>query len=147
MPELTYDPADHADYRERFANWKTAVGLQAVDNLEPSEYLTRLAQEHIEGKKTIDEVELLVESYYEKAENRRAAEKTRQDEADLVSTRITKLLETKSFTLTENSLKTIHKNCLPGLPHIHLVDTACMISSNQNAFSMETPFNTDIGIC
>jgi fido (protein-threonine AMPylation protein)/DNA-binding transcriptional ArsR family regulator len=114
VPEITYDRAETAGYQERFDNWKTAIGLQAVDRLSPSEYLTTLAQDHIEGTKTIDEVERLVEGYYAKLENHQAAEQTRQDEADLVSARIAKLLETKTFALTENSLRAIHKKLFSG---------------------------------
>ena len=33
--------------------WKTAIGLQDVDGLKPSEYLIETAKEHIEGKITI----------------------------------------------------------------------------------------------
>jgi len=114
MPKITYDRAETAGYQKRFDNWKTAIGLQAVDRLSPSEYLTALAQDHIEGTKTIDEVEALIEGYYAKADNHKAAEHTRQDEADLVSTRIAKLLETRTFALTENSLKAIHKKLFAG---------------------------------
>ena len=114
MSEITYDPAEKASYKERFDNWKTAIGLQAVDNLTPSVYLTQLAQEHIEGKLTISDVERLIEGYYESSENRIAAESTRQNEADLISARIAKLLETKTFALTENSLKTIHRKLFSG---------------------------------
>ena len=31
-------------------DWKTAIGLQAVDGLQPSDYLYELAGKHIEGE-------------------------------------------------------------------------------------------------
>jgi fido (protein-threonine AMPylation protein) len=114
MPEITYSPAEKANRRQRYENWKTAIGLQAVDNLRPSKYLTALAEEHIEGRKTIDEVEALIAEYYTDGEGQGAAKEERQEEADTVSARITKLLETRTFTLTENSLKAIHKKLFAG---------------------------------
>jgi fido (protein-threonine AMPylation protein) len=109
MPEITYSLAEKANIKQRYENWLTAIGLQSVDNLRPSKYLTALADKHIEGEKSIDEIERLIHEYYSDGEGRNAAKEERQDEADIVSVRIAKLLETKTFTLTENSLKAIHK--------------------------------------
>ncbi|KAA4645751.1 cell filamentation protein Fic, partial [Bacteroides ovatus] len=41
--------------REKGYAWQTAIGLQAVDGLKPSEYLKEKARQHIEGDITIDE--------------------------------------------------------------------------------------------
>jgi hypothetical protein len=38
------------NFKERSYYWKTAIGLQKVDGLEPSEYLIETANSHIEGK-------------------------------------------------------------------------------------------------
>ena len=35
--------------------WQTAIGLQDVDGLKPSEYLIKAAVQHIEGDITIDQ--------------------------------------------------------------------------------------------
>lgn len=35
--------------REKSYAWQTAIGLQAVDGLKPSEYLIETARKHIEG--------------------------------------------------------------------------------------------------
>ena len=51
--------------REAAYAWSTAIGLQAVDGLKTSEYLNGLARRNIEGEITIDEVEQLLNSYYE----------------------------------------------------------------------------------
>ena len=40
---------------EKSEAWQTAIGLQAVDGLNTSEYLLDTAKDHIEGKITIDE--------------------------------------------------------------------------------------------
>ena len=50
--------------REKGYAWQTAIGLQAVDGLKPSEYLIETARKHIEGDITIDEVQQLIKSYY-----------------------------------------------------------------------------------
>ena len=36
-------------HKERAENWKTAIGLQAVDGLQPSAYLIDVAKRNIEG--------------------------------------------------------------------------------------------------
>ena len=51
--------------REKGYAWQTAIGLQAVDGLKPSEYLIETARKHIEGDITIDEVQQLIKSYYD----------------------------------------------------------------------------------
>ena len=38
------------DKREKAYAWSTAIGLQAVDGLQTSEYLLQTAQRHIEGE-------------------------------------------------------------------------------------------------
>jgi hypothetical protein len=41
---------------EKAKNWKTAIGLQQLDGLIPSEYLIETARQNIEGDITIEEV-------------------------------------------------------------------------------------------
>lgn len=52
--------------RDRVDAWRTAIGLQAVDGLEVSDYLINLAVRNIEGEITFEEVETLLESHYSK---------------------------------------------------------------------------------
>ena len=40
------------DKKERASAWKTAIGLQAVDGLQTSDYLKDTAVKHIEGEST-----------------------------------------------------------------------------------------------
>ena len=49
---------DEPDKAEKAKAWRTAIGLQQVDGLKPSDYLIETAREHIEGNITIDEVNL-----------------------------------------------------------------------------------------
>lgn len=46
--------------------WQTAIGLQAVDSLQISNYLLDLVIKNIEGDITINEVQNFLYSYYEK---------------------------------------------------------------------------------
>lgn len=66
--------------KERAENWQVAIGLQAVDGLKPSRYLLQTAQDHIEERISIDEVERRIAAYYQTEEGRREEEGT--DEAD-----------------------------------------------------------------
>ena len=45
--------------------WRVAIGLQAVDGLQVSEYLLELARKNIEGELTIDEVIELINKHYD----------------------------------------------------------------------------------
>lgn len=56
---------------EKSAAWQTAIGLQAVDGLNTSEYLLDTAKSHIEGKIDINEAEKRIRSYYEELGDRR----------------------------------------------------------------------------
>jgi fido (protein-threonine AMPylation protein) len=111
---LSYEPAPEMSYEERKTNWLTAFGLQKVDGLSPSEYVGELAFQNIEGKMSFDEVESAIHAYYQDKNHSRATSE-RENEADLVSSRIAKLLGAKSFVLSNNSLKTIHKSLFAGI--------------------------------
>ena len=52
------------DKRERVRNWMTAIGLQDVDDLKPSQYFLDTVRQNIEGKVTLEEVRRLVDQYY-----------------------------------------------------------------------------------
>ncbi len=45
--------------------WNTGIGLNKVDNLEPSKYLLELSEKNINGKLKYYEVENLLKNYYE----------------------------------------------------------------------------------
>ena len=62
------------DRAEKSEAWQTAIGLQAVDGLNTSEYLLDTAKEHIEGKITIDEAQKRIHSYYEQRTTRTETE-------------------------------------------------------------------------
>jgi|GEM_PF-400927 len=60
-----YIRATEPSRREREENWRTAIGLQAVDQLHTSDYLRETAQRNIEGEISIEEAQSLIRNYYE----------------------------------------------------------------------------------
>ena len=100
--------------REKGYAWQTAIGLQAVDGLKPSEYLEEKARQHIEGDITIDEVKQLVDSYY-KSKVARSSSEDRTEEADKVSARITEILSENTFTFSPIEYLAIHRHLFEGI--------------------------------
>ena len=85
--------------------WSTAVGLQAVDGLKPSQYLIDTAIQNIEGKITLKEAQSLIESY----------DNERTEEADKVSSRIAELLSETAFSFSPNEYIAIHRKLFRGI--------------------------------
>ena len=100
--------------REKGYAWQTAIGLQAVDGLKPSEYLKEKARQHIEGDITIDEVKQLVDSYY-KSKVARSSSEDRTEEADKVSAIITEILSENTFTFSPIEYLAIHRHLFEGI--------------------------------
>ncbi len=101
------------DQREKASIWSLAIGLQQVDQLQVSRYLKQTAAEHIEGKISQDEVEKRITAYYQTAESRK--EESGTDEADLVSTRISRVMNTQSFTFSPSHYASIHRALFNGI--------------------------------
>jgi fido (protein-threonine AMPylation protein) len=95
--------------------WRTAIGLQKVDGLTPSAYLVETARRNIEGEITIAEVGKIIGEYYKSKSVRAEAEKTRTDEADIVSHRITEILAEPTFSFSPASYVSIHRKLFTGL--------------------------------
>lgn len=51
--------------KERAEAWRVAIGLQAVDGLKVSDFLLDLARRNIEGEISMEEVDKLLDEYYE----------------------------------------------------------------------------------
>ena len=95
--------------------WYTAIGLQAVDGLETSEYLRQTALDNIEGKITLPEANRLIESYYREAGEHG---EDRAQEADQVSARIATLLAENAFSFSVMQYLGIHRRLFEGIyPH------------------------------
>ena len=99
---------------EKSEAWQTAIGLQDVDGLKTSEYLLDTAKDHIEGKISIEEADSRIISYYEQKAARNELNSNTQ-EADIVSTRIAKLLGEKAFVFSYTEWLTIHKKLFENL--------------------------------
>lgn len=99
---------------EKSEAWQTAIGLQAVDGLKTSEYLLDTAKEHIEGKINIDEAQKRIQSYYEQRIDRIETENETM-EADIVSSRIAKLLGEKTFQFSPAEWLNIHRRLFEGV--------------------------------
>lgn len=95
--------------------WRTAIGLQKVDGLTPSAYLVETARRNIEGEITIAEAGKIISEYYKSKSVRAEAEKTRTDEADIVSQRITEILAEPTFSFSPASYVSIHRKLFTGL--------------------------------
>ena len=102
------------DKTEKSNAWKTAIGLQDVDGLKPSEYLIETAREHIEGRITITEADKRIQSYYEERKDRAEAEADTK-EADIVSVRIARLLGEKTFQFSPVEWQNIHRKLFEGV--------------------------------
>ena len=94
--------------REAAYAWSTAIGLQAVDGLKTSEYLNDLARRNIEGEISIDEVELLLNRYYENKTTREADDDDKQ-EADKASKNIKRILSVKTCDFSTNGYISLHR--------------------------------------
>ena len=82
--------------KEKASIWQTAIGLQAVDGLQTSDYLKDTARRHIEGEISIDEARELIKSYYQSKTLREPGDDEKQ-EADKVSANITKILSSQTL--------------------------------------------------
>ena len=100
--------------RERADAWRVAIGLQAVDGLKTSAYLQETARHNIEGEITIDEAKELVNQYYIKKTTHDEGDAD-VEEADKVSSNISKLLQTDSFTYSVAGFAAIHKVIFEGV--------------------------------
>lgn len=100
---------------EKAKTWSTAIGLQDVDGLKPSEYLIETAKEHIEGNINLKEVESRIDKYYKVLNNRQKEETENSEEADKVAVRITEILSEKSFNFNPTELVDIHKRLFTGI--------------------------------
>lgn len=98
--------------QEKAKNWETAIGLQDVDGLKPSDYLLKTAKDHIEGKIDISEAKDRINNYYKENDEHSVQG---SEEADKVSVRITEILSEKAFNFSPTELLNIHKRLFTGI--------------------------------
>ena len=94
--------------------WHTAIGLQAVDGLKPSQYLIDTAIQNIEGNITMKEARQLIDNYYEERPAH-LADDERTEEADKVSSRIAEILSETAFSFSPSEYIAIHRKLFHGI--------------------------------
>lgn len=110
----SYISGSEPDKQEKASAWKTAIGLQAVDGLQTSDYLKDTAIKHIEGDISIDEVKKLINGYYQ-SKIARTPKDEETEEADKVSTNIAKILNEQSFAFSVTGFTSIHRRLFEGI--------------------------------
>jgi fido (protein-threonine AMPylation protein) len=126
------------DTNKKEQYWKTGFGLNKIDYLEPSKYLTHeLLPDHFAGKLTYQEVEnALVNHYQTIPEN---SQNLKERECDIVSTRIASLLDNSGFALNPASLKGIHRYLFKNI----LLEEWVGVFRNKNIYKKEPVLNGD----
>jgi len=102
------------DKKEKASIWLTAIGLQAVDGLQTSDYLKETARKHIEGEINIDEVRTLIKTYYQ-SKRRREPDDDDMQEADKVSANIAKILSADAFDFSAKGYIALHRRIFDGV--------------------------------
>ena len=102
------------DKKEKASIWRTAIGLQAVDGLQTSEYLLETALKHIEGEIDIDEARQLIQTYYQSKTQHDVTDDDMQ-EADKVSVNITKILSSQTLDFSAKGYIALHRRIFEGV--------------------------------
>ena len=102
------------DKKEKASIWRTAIGLQAVDGLQTSEYLRETALKHIEGEIDIDEARQLIQTYYQSKTQHDVTDDDMQ-EADKVSANITKILSSRTLDFSAKGYIALHRRIFEGV--------------------------------
>ena len=108
-----YDEANELGRRERAYAWATAIGLQDVDGLKPSEYLLKTARRHIEGEISQADARRLVDEYYETKEAHDVPDSVR--EADKVSARMISIIGSPTFNFSVAYYLGLHRQIFEGV--------------------------------
>lgn len=110
----SYIPEEESDRQYRAYVWKTAIGLQAVDGLQTSDFLRDTARRHVEGDISMEEACRSIRSYYETRQIRTEVKADTQ-EADLVAGNIARLLSEPSFRFMPTTILEIHRRVFEGV--------------------------------
>ena len=131
--------------QERAAIWRTAIGLQAVDGLQTSDYLKETAKKHIEGEIDIDEARQLIKTYYQSKATREVINDDQQ-EADKVSANITKILSSISLDFSAKGFVALHRRIFDGVlkhaPSVEWEEQANLGEKQSNEPQKFTPLST-----
>lgn len=94
--------------------WRTAIGLQAVDGLQTSDYLKDTACKHIEGEINIDQVRERINTYYQ-SKTKIESDDDNKQEADKVSANIAKILSSETLDFSSNGYISLHRRIFEGV--------------------------------
>lgn len=108
-----YLVASEPGRRERAYGWATAIGLQDVDGLKPSNYLLETARRHIEGEISQEDARRLVDEYYETKEGHDLPADVQ--EADKVSARIIAVINSPTFNFSTAYYLGLHRQIFDGV--------------------------------
>lgn len=114
MPDYGNKIHDKYRYSNIVNDWKAAIGLQAVDGLQPSDYLYELAGKHIQGEVDIKEIQRNLKVYYE-SKDLRVEEESKANEADKVAANIMEVLMDNHFSLSIDEYRSIHESLFEGV--------------------------------
>ena len=109
-----YFKAEEPGRRERADAWATAIGLQKVDGLTPSQFLFDTAKDHIEGRITQNQARRRIHDYYV-AQNEAMRPDPAKEEADKVSERIVAVINDGGFAFTPEYFISIHGKLFKGV--------------------------------
>ena len=106
-----YKVADpNGTHKSREYGWNVGFGLQQADGLTPSEYAYDVARRQVKGFITYRQAAEEISEYH--AEH---PDQSEHREADIVSQRISELLQTPAFAFGPGVLKMIHKRLFTGV--------------------------------
>ena len=108
-----YYEAPEPGRRERAYGWATAIGLQDVDGLKPSQYLIDTAKRNIEGEISQEEARRLVDEYYETKEGHDLPSDVQ--EADKVSARMIAVINSPTFNFSVAYYLGLHRQIFDGV--------------------------------
>ena len=109
-----YFKSGEPGYRERADAWATAIGLQQVDGLTPSQFLFDTAKDHIEGRITQNQVRRRIRDYYT-AQKELGGSNPDKEEADKVSERIVAIINDGGFEFTPEYFVALHGKLFKGV--------------------------------
>ena len=109
-----YFKAGEPGRRERAEAWATAIGLQQVDGLVPSQFLFNTAIDHIEGRITQNQARRRIHDYYA-AHGETIERDPDKEEADKVSERIVAVINDGGFEFTPEYYISIHAKLFKGV--------------------------------
>lgn len=114
MPDYDNKIQNKHRYSNLVNDWKAAIGLQAVDGLQPSDYLYELAGKHIQGEIDIKEIQRNLKAYYE-SKDLRTEDESKANEADKVAANIMEVLMDNHFSLSADEYRSIHESLFDGI--------------------------------